>query len=56
MHRRSCACRYYNFTFVYIIIVIHVAAACDRGCSARSWLTGHSDSTKTIGHEGAVVA
>ena len=33
-----------------------MAAACDRGCSARSWLTGHRDGTKIIGHEGAGVA
>ena len=33
-----------------------MAAACDRGCPARSWLTGHRDGTKIIGHKGAGVA
>ena len=34
-----------------LLLCIHVAAAsCDKGCSARSWLTGHSDGTKIIGH------
>ena len=46
----------YN-THKYIFkIIIHVAVACDTDCSARYWLTGHSDSTKIIGHEGAGVA
>ena len=42
-----------HYTYV-IIIIIHVGAACDRGCSARSWPTGHRDGTKFIGHEGSI--
>ena len=29
---------------------------CDRGCSARSWLTVHRDGIEIIEHEGAGVA
>ena len=39
-----------------LLLFIHVAAAYDRGCSARSWFTGHRDGTKIIGHEGPGVA
>ena len=42
--------------YASIVISIPVVAACVRGCSARSWLTGYSDGTKIIGHEGAGVA